>query len=87
MNRQIILEHYYKMSKNFMTPIILDYQVIDNRIVELSTGYDVTDKKIYGVSEFKDIKGKLETTKRGDVFWSYTKAKYYYMKLIKNNIK
>lgn len=82
-NKQHLLEDYKKMAKNFMTPNIREYQLTaDNRIIELSAGYGIDGRKIYGVTEFTVIDGRLETTRRGQMHNTIISARRHY-----NNLK
>lgn len=83
MNKQNILEQYKRMGKNFMTPNIKDYVLTgDDRIVELSTGYDMGDKQIWGVTELQKIDGQLQTTKRGQMHRSAQSARKHFNQLL-----
>jgi len=84
MNKQYIREEYKKMGKNFMTPDIKQFVLTpDNRIVELSTGYDMDGKKIYGVTEFEKVQGeRLQTTKRGQMHRSIQSARKHFNVLL-----
>lgn len=83
MNIQHIREQYLRMGKNFMTPKVRDWTVTsDNRVLELSEGHGIAGEKIYGVSEFEMIDGKLRTTKRGQMHRSATSARSQFNNLM-----
>lgn len=76
MIKKTILEQYRGINKNFMTPKVTSaITTPDNRIIEISTGYDMNDKQIWGVSEFiLNDDGKIETTRRGAMHTSRLSA-------------
>ncbi len=82
MNKSHIYEEYKRMGKNFMTPNVKKYEAIDNRIIELSTGFGFDNKLIIGVSEFEYDSGKLESTGRGEIFYTLKEANRYYKQLL-----
>lgn len=80
MNITYIKEQNNKMGKNFMTPEIINYTITpDGRIIELSAGLDLDNKKVFGVSEFilNDDK-KLETTRRGQMHHTKQSARKHF---------
>ena len=83
MNKQHILEQYKRMGKNFMTPDVKKYvMTTDNRIIELSTGFDMDSQKIWGVTELKEEDGILATTKRGQMHRSAKNARKHFNVLL-----
>lgn len=73
-----IREEYLKMSKNFMTPNVIKYEQVGDRIIELSSGVGVDNKPIWGVTEFIVENGELETSGNGDLFYSPKEARKHY---------
>jgi hypothetical protein len=82
MNKTHILEDYKKISKNFMTPIVRDFILTDDyRVLELSEGNGIDGRKIYGLTEFEIIDGRLQTTRRGQMHNTIMSARRHYNKL------
>jgi hypothetical protein len=82
MNYQHIKEEYLKIAPNFMTPIRRDYVILpDSRLLELSEGTGIEGTKIFGVTEFETIDGKLQTTRRGQMHKTLVSARKHYNKL------
>lgn len=76
---------YHKMSKNFMTPKVLDVQITHNRVVELSTGEGIGGETIYGVSEFIFDGTFFDKTSRGQMVRTRKAASQYY-KIVANSL-
>ena len=82
-NIQHIKDQYKRMAKNFMTPNVRETEITsDGRLLELSDGYDMDGKNIYGVTEFETIDGKLQTTRRGQMHRTIQSARKHF-----NNLK
>ena len=65
-----------------MTPDVTDWQIVGNRLVELSKGYGIDGTRIYGVTEMEYNAGNWETTKKGQMFTGGIKARKYYKVLL-----
>ena len=66
-----------------MTPNIRDYVLTtDGRIVELSEGTGIGGEKIYGVTEFKEEDGRLDTTRRGQMHKTLQSARKHFKVLL-----
>lgn len=78
---------YLKMPKNFMTPNVLKFEQVGDKILELSTGFGISNAPIWGVSEFVkgDTRFGLESTGNGKMFENPKSAKHYYS-LLKQNV-
>lgn len=72
---------YQRMGKNFVTPDVIEYEYIGDRVVELSEGVGLSGEKVYGVSEFVYENSRLESTKRGKMFRDREEAHKYYSTL------
>lgn len=85
MNKQTMRESYLKMGKNFMTPEIVDWQIKDKSLIELSKGHGLNGDRIYGVSIFEWVDGKWNTTKGGKMFNhdEHKEAQKFYNELTK----
>lgn len=77
-----IEQAYHKMAKNFMTPTVVDFTIISDRVVELSRGVGISGGTIWGVSEFTFDGVSFNKTRRGQMLTGGMKAKSYYNKLV-----
>jgi hypothetical protein len=84
MNIQQMKTDYLRMGKNFMTPNILSYEIVENRLVELSSGFGIDNSPIWGVTEMLYENSKWGTTKNSKMFRTPKEARKYYKLLINN---
>ncbi len=76
-----IRNQYNKIDKNFMTPRVRDViETEDGRLIELSEGEGIqmNGSKIYGVSEFELVNGRIQSTRRGQMHHTINSARKHF---------
>jgi len=83
MNKLFLEQAYKKIAPNFMTPKVREWEITgDGRVIELSEGNGIDGRDIYGVTEFEEVDGWLQTTRRGQMHSTIISARKHY-----NNLK
>lgn len=77
-----MLESYEKMGRNVITPKVIKWERVGNRIIELSKGTGMDGAEVFGVTELEYADAVLSTTRRGSMFTTRKEANARYSELV-----